>query len=330
MQITSEISYKFKYVKNGQAQGFRSKKAQATSGNLTLDGCPLQYEDIIDTTSRDNRIILQLVPNAQIDKAVRQEFSQRNILILEVQKTKAIELEKFIDRNASLKLANKRKNALVAAGQGDKFRAITCPHCAATIDLTDYKKSTYAYCRYCESILNKNLEIVANGDQYRHCDECNLFDRVQGHTEFYFYFLLIVYGFRSKRRHLCDACALKISNRALLMNLPFILGIFPALNMRIKASRGKAAAYKNMTQANRLAKDGKYDEADQLYTNMLMEHPSHPGILFNQSLSHFNGDDSQKGINYISQSIRGGSNYLPSLRFLNRIQKSVQTKQAAH
>ncbi len=325
MQTSANMSFKFKYVKNGAAQGFRNKNANAATDALTLNDSHIPYEFILDTTSRDNRVVIQFSPHWNIDEAIRKEFTQNNILILEIYQKKAIDLEKFIDRHASAKIANKRKHLLESSGEGHLFRSFECPHCSATIDLTDYEKSPSIFCRYCESIISHSHNIVANGDEYRHCDECNMFDRVQGHTEFYFYFLLIVYGFRSKRRHLCDACALKISNKALLINLPFILGIFPALYMRIKASRGKDNSLKEMTQANKLALSGNYQEADMLFENMLMNHPHHPGILFNQSMGHFNGNDSHNGINFVAKSLKASSNYLPSLRYMHRLN---QVKQA--
>ncbi|MEM7332159.1 MAG: hypothetical protein AAF490_08705 [Chloroflexota bacterium] len=326
MQITTEIAFKFKFVKNGSAQGFRSKKASASTQRLFLNELNVPYDAIMDTTSRDNRLVIQLFPNSGVDEEIRKEFAQSNVLILEVSQAKAIDLEKYIDRHASLQVANKRKKMLAAKGQEHLFKSITCPHCSATVDLTDYEKSPHIYCRYCESILSQSLELIADGDHYRHCDECNLFDRVQGHTEFYFYFLLIVYGFRSKRRHLCDACALKISNKALLINFPFILGIFPALYMRIKASQGKDGKIKNITKANKLALAGKYQEADTIYENMLMNHPDHPGILFNQAMAHFNGQDAQAGVDYVRRSMNASGNYLPSLRLISRLNQAAQAK----
>jgi len=324
MEHLNTINFKFKFVKNGHASGFSSKNAAVSQHNLILNEIPLPYDYIVDTTSRDNRIVLVLAENVQLDEKLRKEVSQGRTLILEIYKAKARDVEKYIDRFASTVQVERRKQALIAAGKGDHFRMVTCPHCQAVIDLTDFEKSTFIYCRFCDTIFNKNHEIIADGDLYGICDECGMFDRARGYTYFIFYFLVLFYGFRSERKHLCDSCAIQLSNRAFWINLVFVLGAPPALYMRYKAMQGREQAFKTLAKANKLGRDGNYQEADAIYGQILIQYPEHPGILYNQSLAHFKGEDSAGGIRYLQEAAKGCRNYLPALRFAHRLQQAAK------
>ena len=153
------------------------------------------------------------------------------VLALEVQGARVRDLERTIDRRASVLVAQRHKGELAAAGDEGRYRVMTCPHCQATVDLSDFERTRYVYCRYCESILDQSGSIVSAGDAYSACSECQMFGRVQGYTVFYFYFLLVVYGFSYGSRYLCDTCAVRTAQRALLLNLIFLLGIPSSIYM---------------------------------------------------------------------------------------------------
>ncbi|MCP4426679.1 MAG: hypothetical protein GY803_19475 [Chloroflexi bacterium] len=324
MNNSNIINFKFKFVKNKHARGFSSKKAVATEHNLMLNDMPLPYDFIVNSTSRDSRLVLVLAENVQLDEMLLKEVNPGRALVLEVYKVQAREVEKYIDRLASASQAERQRQALIAAGKEHLFRKESCPHCHAAINLTEFEKTAHIHCHFCDSILSKNQEIVSNGDLYDVCDECGMFDRVQGYTYFIFYFLVLFYGFRSERKHLCDSCAIRLSNRAFWINLVFILGVPPALYMRYKAMQGREQAFKNLAKANKLGCDGNYQEADALYEQILMQHPGHPGILYNQSLAHFNGKNGDGGVRYLRESLKGSSNYLPALRLVHRLQQTAK------
>ncbi len=322
MEEMTGLPFKFRFVQNRQAKGLRSKKGLASESALVLDGEQIPYGDVLNTISRDKRLVLGIAPGAHLGEKVRKELQDGHYVILEVSKIEVRELERYIDRQASAVLAEKHRQELIAEGKGHLFRAITCPHCQATIDVTDLEQTAYTYCRFCESILDREEAIVSHGESHRVCDECGLFGRVKGYTVFYFYFFLVVYGYSYKRRHLCDSCAVRQARKSFLLNFLFLLGVPSAISMWIRATRGREQELKDLAKANSLAGKGKYQEADALYERLLEQRPDHPGILFNRGVAHLKGNDTEGAYRHLGQSIQACNNYLPTLQLAREIQQA--------
>ncbi len=329
MQSTTDLPFKFRFVQGGQARGMRAKVASASADALELDGEQIWYEDIVDTTSQEQRLVLALASTAQLGQKTAKACQEGGILALEVTRGEARDLERYIDRRSSALAAERHQRELVEAGEESKYRAMTCPHCEAIIDLSDFERTRYVYCRFCESTLDQGGGIVSSGDAYQVCGECQMFDRVQGYTVFYFYFLLIVYGFSYGRRYLCDACAVRTAQRALLRNLIFLLGIPSSIYMWVKAGTGQEPEMKDLLKANRLARKGKAREADALYERLLQRSPEHPGLLLNQGIGHLKAGDGQQGVEYLNRSLQACSNYRPAMQWLLRLQQVAEERSAS-
>lgn len=323
---SSELSFKFKFVRNRYPQGILAQKGYATSECLVLGKQTLDYNDILDTTTRDNRTILLLNANAPLDPKTAKNLTDNSALVLEIYGKPALDLERFIDRISSRKSVERKRQELIAAGNGNLFRSAVCPECEATIDLSSLNRSSYIYCRFCESIFAEHQAAISKGSEYRICDECHMFDRVQGYTEFYFYFLLVVYGFSYNRRYLCDTCANRVFWKTLLINFIFILGILPSLWIKIKSLKGRDRHLKNLPKANALAKKGKYQQALSIYTQLEDSYPQHPGLLMNQGLGHLFANDVPGAMGCFGRSLQGCSNYGPTLRLIKEIQSAGTAK----
>lgn len=322
-----ELSFKFKYVKNGNPQGIFAQKATASSEEIILGKERLIYEDIADSTTRDNRLILAIYPTASLSENVSQQLMESSILVLEVYQINPLNLERFIDRISSKKQTEIKRQELIQAGQGNLFRAVTCPECQATIHLSGLNKTSYIYCRFCESIFQENQSVMTKGSEYPVCDECHMFDRVRGYTEFYFYFLLVIYGFYHKRRHLCDNCANRVFWKTFILNFLFIVGIIPSIWIKIKSMTGRNPALKQLAKANALAKRGKYEQADLIYQQLYEHYFNHPGLLMNEGLGHLFGNDGKGVINCFDRSLSSCSNYSPVISLMQQIQVASQDKQ---
>jgi len=170
--------------------------------------------------------------------------------------------------------------------------------------------------------------VVSNSDTYSICDECQMYDRLRGYTVFYFYFLLVVYGWSMKRRFVCDTCATNIAQRALLTNLIFLLGVPSSIYMWIKAQTGREPYFQDLAKANKLARKGKFKEADEIYDRLFSLYPDHPGLMMNKGLGHLHGKDGSGGMNFLTRSLRACANYFPSIQLVQRIQKGSQAKKA--
>jgi tetratricopeptide (TPR) repeat protein len=323
MKDESIASFKFKYVKNGKAVGMRSAKGFISKTSLWLGEQEVPYEYIGDATTRDKRLIIALTSDAKLSKQLQKNLLDGHVIALEIDKLDALELEKQIDRHSSTIHAELSKQQYIDKGQEDLFKAIICPNCQATVDLSELPETPYIYCRFCESILDQETEIITNGDNYRCCDECGLFDYVQGYTDFQFYFFIVVFGYTSRRRYLCSVDAVRMARRNLLKNLIFLLGVPSAIRTWIQASRVHEKAFQGLRQANSFAQKGNYRDADKLYSQLLTQHPNHPGILMNQGWAHFSGGDVRGCVEYLKQSLEACCNYLPSIRMAKRLQNTM-------
>ena len=277
-QRSSESKFRFQYVnQSGKAVGWRSAPGSLTEEAIQLKGNPLGYQAVLHSICRDRRLILTVNPQEVSNPEIAKHLINGKLLVLDITRAKSTDLELFIDRISSRYQAEKHRTELEGKGKGGEFRSVSCPRCEATVDLSLLTKTPYVYCRFCETIFQERGELQTVGKTYRLCDECGWFDRVQGYTEFYFYFLLVVYGFSWKRRHLCDNCVNQVFWKVLLINLIFILGVFPALWMKIKSLMGRKKDLQSLAKANALGKKGNYDQAGIIYAELYQHYPQHPG-----------------------------------------------------
>ncbi|MEW6496745.1 MAG: hypothetical protein AB1589_30115 [Cyanobacteriota bacterium] len=167
---------------------------------------------------------------------------------------------------------------------------------------------------------------MTKGSTYRLCDECGMFDRVKSYTEFYFYFLLIVYGFYYKRRHVCDNCASAIFWKTFLLNLLFVIGVPSSLWIKIKSMIGRDPYLKQLATANSLSKKGNFQRADKLYNQLSKQYPEHPGLLMNEGLGHLQGKDTAGAVYRFEQALKSCSNYYPVIKRLYQLQTANQPK----
>ena len=328
VESTTQMPFKFRFVQDGQARGLRSKSASADATAVDLDGELIPYEDIADTSSQDKRLILALASTAHLGANATKALQEERFLVLEVQQAEAVDLERHIDRFSSAIVAERHRQELAAAGNEGLYRVQICPNCGATIDLSRFEQTSYVHCRFCQSLLDRGERFAPPGEGYQVCSECQMFGRVRGYTVFYFYFLLIVYGFSYGRRHLCDTCAVRQAQRALLLNFIFLLGIPTALYMWIKAATGRDPELKDLAQANALARKGKAREADAIYGRLQPRFPDHPGLLLNQGVGHLRAGELEVGAEYLNRALRACSNYRPALELAHRLEQMAERASA--
>ena len=322
-----ELQFKYRFVaRGGQPKGLFASQGKVDDREILLDKDTLSCSDIIDSTTRDTRLILLLREGASLEGKIANNLLDGKSIILEIQGNDTREVELFIDRLSSKHAAKRHQEALEAEGQGHQFHSVECPECGSTIDLSLLDRSPFVYCRYCESVFQGH-RVATAGDRYRHCDECNMFNRVQGYTEFYFYFLLVVYGFYYKRRHLCDSCAGTVFWKMFFLNFIFVIGLFPTIWLKIKSLQGRDPKLQKLTQANDLARQGKYKEANALLTRLQNKIGNHPGLLFNRTMGHLNGKDGTGAVAALQNSLQSCSNYAPSVRLAGWLQEASQQSQ---
>jgi hypothetical protein len=320
----TELPFKFRYVRNGYAQGLFAQKASLDPNHIILGKDTLKYDDIVDTTARGQRIVLVLSSTADLSPTLSKSLAGESVIVLEISGAQAKDVERLIDRISSQKAIEQRRHELLQLGKSDLLRTVSCPECAAAIDLTDFDRTPHIYCRFCESLFQENQPILTKGDTYRICDECGMFDRVKGYTEFYFYCLILVYGFSYKRRYMGDHCAHNLSWKMFWINLIFLLGVPVAIYNKIKSMMGRNPTLHQLSCANALAKKGQYQKAQPIYNQLYQHHFEHPGVLMNEGMGHLIGKDVDGAVRCWRRSLHSCSNYHPTLNLLYKLQNSSQ------
>jgi tetratricopeptide (TPR) repeat protein len=322
VESAADKSFKFRYVIGGQPSGFLSQAGKATGQELLLGEESLSYDEIVDTTVRDDRLLLAISPKGNLGKKLSKAMINGNLVAREVYKVEALNLERHIDRICSRRKAETNRQRLIDAGKGELFRFAVCPECHAIIDLSELGESRYTYCRFCETIFTRSKEISTKGSVYRICNECGMFDRVRGYTEFYFYFLLVAYGFSMKRRYVCDNCADSIFRKTLLLNLIFLLGVPSSIYLKLKSLTGREPFLRELAKANALARKGRYKEAAPIFTKLQSKYPEHPGLLLDEGMGYLAGKNYSSAVAQFKRALMSCNNYLPVLQLMQRIQNS--------
>ena len=321
---TQDIDFKFRFVRDGQTINIFAKRGSADNTTLTLDQEDIPLNLITDSTTRDNRLVLTYDYTQLETPKISHSSIEPGVIVLDVKKIQAIDLERFIDRVASAKQLAENKKRLEQEGKAHLFKAVECPHCQSKIDLSELDKSQYIYCRFCESTFsNYSSDLPSN--TYRVCSECSMFARVRPYTEFYFYFLVFIYGFSYKRRHLCDNCAGRLFWKVLAYNFIFLLGIPSALWMKLRSMSGKNAKLKELAKANRLARKGKISQAEPLYGKLYERYPDYPGFTYNLAIGKLRGGDLDGSIQEFQRSLKACSNYHPTNIYVTSLKDSLES-----
>ena len=315
MRATSDIAtFSFRYVLPGET--IFGKRDGAIGRTLTLDDTDVPWDQLLETVVRENRLGLVLGIGVKTGKRLGKYLSDGRVVVISPAGMSAGQLKRALDRRISVLEAEQRRAQLIAEGQEHLVRSVECPVCKATVDLSGLEPTRYVYCRFCESIFADAPKHVTDGRVHRTCEECGMFDRIQSYPEFYFYFLLVVYGFSYKQRFLCDSCAHQLFFKTLLANFLFVVGIPVSVWVKVKSLRGREPMFDALPDGNHHAKAGHYQEAVPIYKRLLHKHPDHPGILTNQALAQLHGGHEQAAGETLARALAACNSYLPALQLL--------------
>lgn len=318
------MKFKFRFVDDGKTVGFlRSPTGRVGDSGLELDDSLIDYGQIGETVTRGDRVAIQ-VDGEGVPQDVS-EYLQNSVLVLEPRDVAPRRLESVIDQRCSAVRLQERRRRAREQGREHLIRSESCPTCGSEVDLTDLDESRYVYCPFCDTIFDREQR-TSLGRQYRTCDDCGLFGRVQPYPEFFFYFLVVVYGFEYKQRFLCGVCAHRLFVKALLLNLIFVIGVPTAIWVKIKSVVGGKSGMTELRRANKLAEKGQLAEAADLYSSVLAEYPEHPGILYNMGLTRLKHGDGRRGLQTLERALTSCPNYHPLLRTVSEIEQQLRQR----
>ncbi|CAM2069905.1 hypothetical protein SCOR_31300 [Sulfidibacter corallicola] len=304
------ITFKFKFLDDdGNEASFLSKKGYFDGNELTLDEATLPVETILRVDRRFDNLILQLL----------QEDGETGFVALAIKKGPIRELSIAINGVSSARWAKLRKQALAEEGKGESFKVTRCPDCKATVDLTHMPQSPQVYCTYCETIHTLGQARPQGEENLRLCDECGFYAVPSYFTVFYFYFLLVIYGWNYGKRYMCHSCMRGNAWKMLFLNLPFLLGVPNALYQLFRIYTGgdrQGRIFAGLDKANHFAKTKKLDMAADYYDSILRRINYGGGVHYSRGLGHFNAGQFEDAVAHLRKALADCGNYFPAYHLL--------------
>ena len=305
--------YRFKFHwldENGNQQGVFRKKGEFHGDTLKLDDTELPAGAILQAQTFENKIMLT-VPTGP------EEFA--SVLFMPSSKSATNELKKRLDIARSRSWADNHKNQLAEQGRGAVYREAECPHCRATLILSDMPTTPQVYCHFCDSLSTVDQNPPQGEAKLGLCDECGMYSQPQRYTVFYFVFLLVIYWFKSGTAKKCRACMRSDAWKMLFGNLIFLLGVPNAVYQLIRAYSGGSifeGAYSGLNAANIAARNQKWDKATASYKHVLDSVGVSAGVKYNLGLAlRAAGNDAQAARSF-EVSLADCSNYAPAYHHL--------------
>ena len=319
--------FKFTFVRGGNAATVFAKDGMMTPQGLVLDGMHLPLACILDTETVQRRIVLKLGYPQAVHPSI-QGFMEQDSLVIEVRSPAARMIEIAIDRFASYAEAEGYRQQLAAQGREREFWVVACPFCQSTVNLSTLPRSGYYYCRFCTSI-HHHQQPLPQTTKYRTCDECSMFDRNQTYSEFYFYFLVVVYGFRYVQRQMCDTCAKGLFWKTFLINFIFVLGVPSAVWIRVKLAIGREPSLQKLADANGLALKGNAQGARAIFAELHQILPDHPGLHVNEARGHAQAGDVASATASLRAALAACPNYVPATDLMQKLHAALPPGQGA-
>ncbi len=305
--------FKFKWVQNGEPTGFRSKQGLLDGENLHLDDITIPIGAIHSVEIRQNYMIF-VVPD---------ETGQERGLVIMLTGGSINKLKTALDHSRSGVWAESRRQELIAQGRGSEFRSAVCPNCQATVDLAGMDKTPQVYCRFCDSLLTDPAFGLGpkNEAAFRICESCQMFSAPRQYSIFYFYFLLVVYGWSSRQVWCCPMCFRPEAWKMLLGNAPFVLGVIPATVQLTRAysSDKLGGEFSGLHKANALAIKGNFAGAIEGYQAILQRAPHSAGIHYNLGMALARRDELPRAAEAFKLALTDCANYLPAAEALSAV-----------
>src|SRR6056297_122756 len=305
------LEFKFRFLdEKGNPQGLFSKKGSFGDQVLQLDTQSIPAIAIEKVAIRDDRLVMVVR-----DEDDPERYSSVLVIVYKV----ASQLKHLIDAARSQFVAQAHREELEREGRGHEFRAVPCPACAAILDVTGFEPTPQVYCDFCEVLSTVAADTpVKNERDYKLCDTCGMYSSPRRFTSFYFYFLLVIYGWHSSTSFRCPACMRGEAWKMFAGNLLFVLGIPAAIYQLVRAygSDRVAGALAGLHSANLAAKKGNVPAAVTAYEKILDRVPIAAGLHYNLALSLANAGRLEQAAAAAELSLGDCANYRPSAGLL--------------
>ena len=308
------LTFRFYWMdENGNATSMFRKQGRFHENSLTLEETEIPVVAILHCVLKEDRLILSAATGDEEQPIV-------SFLIGIANAKTAKELKQRIDVARSSLWAAHHKTALAEKGQSSIYRDAHCDDCGATLILTNMPETPQRYCHFCDSLktIDGTLEPIANEAEFRICESCGMYSRPKKFTTFYFYFLLVVWGFNSNSSYRCGGCMRGEAWKMLLGNFIFILGLPFAIYQLIRAYAGDTVTgkFKGLDKGNVKARAGNIDAALEQYEAILERVPWSAGVKYNLGLALIQKQDLVHATQILEMALEDCANYSPAYQHL--------------
>lgn len=317
MRVSSEspLEFRFHWLNDqGQPQGFRRKKGRFDGELLVLDDVEIPAAAILHVEVRENRMAMAVMTA---------DGKQATVLLMPASRRDTERIKSALDIARSDVWAQMHREELEKKGRGHAVRTSVCPHCDATLILTDMPVTPQIYCRFCHSLstVSPDLEPVPGERTLRICDECGMFSKPRRFTIFYFYFLLVVYGFHYRFTWRCPPCMRGDAWKMLFGNLIFLLGVPVALVQLFRSYGGTdfVGPFKGLDTGNIRARKGDFAGALDQYRAIQERVPHSAGIKYNLGFALRQQGDRERAAGAFQAALDECSNYAPAYAHLREL-----------
>lgn len=309
------LDFKFHWLNDkGQPTSVFSKKGSFDGEMLKLEETELPAVVIANSIVRDNCMVITVMTGEEANPVV-------HLLIQPASKKITGELKERLDVARSSVWAKHHREELEQKGLGHTYRDEECPVCQATIVLTDMKETPQLYCHFCDSLvtIDPSEQSVKKEETFKICEECGMYSRPQKFTIFYFYFLLVVYGWWSKPTWRCPACMRGEAWKMLFGNLLFVLGVPVALVQLYRSYTGDSigGSFKGLDTGNIRARKGNITGALEQYRAILDRVPYSAGVKYNLGKALLIEGEDVRAMKSFELALEDCANYAPAAQYLH-------------
>lgn len=308
--MTEAMTFKFKFLNSeGQVDSFLAKKGALSPEGLVLGDESLPIEALGKASLHSGKYILLALNGGEEIMNIG----------LSITSGGAGDLVRALNALSSARMAKHYKEAVRESDTGGEFRFARCPHCRATVNLSELPHSEQTACGYCDRVFSPENKAVAAEADFWLCDHCGYYGRIKARTMFYFYFLVVVWGFQSDELTACSVCAQKKCGGMVLANLLFILGLPNALYQWVRCLRAiefDRSEFDGLEKANRFAAKGKIDEATAYYDRLTRNLSLAAGVHYNKGRALLLAHRPEEAVAPLEQALAQCGNYFPALQLL--------------
>lgn len=305
--------YRFKFHwldENGAQKGMFRKKGQLDDGVLKLDDTEIPVGALVQIQAVENKMVMVLPTGPD---------EMGSLLIMPSSKSVTNTLKQRLDIARSKTWAKHHQESLDEKGVGHTYRDSVCPHCTATLILTDMPETSQVYCHFCDSLSTTDVAAPQGEAKLALCDECSMYSQPIRYTTFYFVFLLVVYWFQSGTARKCRACMRSDAWKMLFGNLIFVLGVPNAIYQLVRAYSGGSmveGAYSGLNSANIAAGKQNWDAATAGYKRVLDSVGVSAGVKYNLGLALRAAGRDKQAARSFEVALADCSNYAPAYHHL--------------